>query len=170
MFSYFVDLLRKFIIETVQTHTFSVSPKPVLRVKKLHPDAILPKKGSEHAAGYDLNAYCEETVIESFTRKLIKTGLVIELPENCYGRVAPRSGLSLKGIDIGAGVIDIDYRGEVGIILCNNSKSDFTVNKGDRIAQLVCEQIFYPHIEEIREVTETNRGSGGFGSTGKKAL
>lgn len=95
------------------------------------------------------------------------TDIQIELPSGCYGRVAPRSGLAAKHfIDVGAGVIDEDYRGNVGVILFNHSTVPFEVKKGDRIAQLICEQIFYPSIEEVETLSITERGAGGFGSTG----
>lgn len=101
---------------------------------------------------------------------MIATDLSIIVPAGTYGRVAPRSGLAVKnGISTGAGVIDADYRGEVKIVLFNHSDRDFEVNKGDRIAQLVLEKIVNAEIQEItaEELTETERGSGGFGSTGK---
>ena len=93
------------------------------------------------------------------------------LPPGCYGRVAPRSGLALKkSIDIGAGVIDSDYRGEVGVILFNFGNKDFIVNMGDRIAQLIFEKIKTPKIKETDELEGTDRGIGGYGSTGMKAV
>ena len=87
----------------------------------------------------------------------------------CYGRIAPRSGLAHKNfIDVGAGVIDSDYRGNVGVILFNFGEQDFEVKKGDRIAQLICEKIEYPDLIEEEELAESERGDGGFGSTGVK--
>lgn len=100
-------------------------------------------------------------------KAVVKTDIQVELPEGCYGRVAPRSGLAVKNfIDVGAGVIDEDYRGNVGVVLFNHSDVDFPVAKGDRIAQLICERIFYPTIEEVDDLSDTKRGAGGFGSTG----
>lgn len=97
------------------------------------------------------------------------TDIQIELPSGCYGRVAPRSGLAAKNfIDVGAGVIDEDYRGNVGVVLFNHAAVPFEIKKGDRIAQLICEQIFYPTIEEVETLSITERGAGGFGSTGTK--
>lgn len=91
------------------------------------------------------------------------------MPEGTYGRVAPRSGLAWKNfIDVGAGVIDQDYRGNVGVILFNHSDVDFDVKKGDRIAQLICERIAHPNVVEVKSLSETARGEGGFGSTGTK--
>lgn len=101
-------------------------------------------------------------------KTLVKTDIQIALPSGCYGRVAPRSGLAAKHfIDVGAGVIDEDYRGNLGVVLFNFGKEKFEVKKGDRIAQLICERIFYPEIEEVQVLDDTERGAGGFGSTGK---
>uniref|UniRef100_A0A2K6AS81 Deoxyuridine 5'-triphosphate nucleotidohydrolase n=1 Tax=Macaca nemestrina TaxID=9545 RepID=A0A2K6AS81_MACNE len=106
--------------------------------------------------------------IPPMEKALVKTDIQIALPSGCYGRVAPRSGLAAKHfIDVGAGVINEDYRGNVGVVLFNFGKEKFEVKKGDRIAQLICERIFYPEIEEVQALDDTERGSGGFGSTGK---
>lgn len=140
--------------------------KRVVRFKKLSQHAFAPYKGSKLAAGYDLCSAYDET-IPALGKACIKTDIQIELPEGCYGRVAPRSGLSWKNhIDVGAGVIDRDYRGNVGVVLFNHAKTDYEVKKGDRVAQLICEKIFYPEIEETLILNETERGEGGFGSTG----
>lgn len=105
--------------------------------------------------------------IPAHGKQVAMTDIQIELPKGCYGRVAPRSGLAAKNfIDVGAGVIDEDYRGNVGVVLFNHADVTFEVKKGDRIAQLICEQIFYPQIVEMQELCETSRGAGGFGSTG----
>uniref|UniRef100_A0A0P4WC52 Deoxyuridine 5'-triphosphate nucleotidohydrolase n=1 Tax=Scylla olivacea TaxID=85551 RepID=A0A0P4WC52_SCYOL len=109
-----------------------------------------------------------DMVVPAEGKALVKTDIQVELPEDCYGRVAPRSGLSWKNhIDVGAGVIDQDYRGNVGVVLFNHAKVDFAVKKGDRVAQLICERIIYPEIEEVEEISETERGEDGFGSTGR---
>lgn len=108
-----------------------------------------------------------DTVVPARGKGLVKTDIQIEVPYGTYGRVAPRSGLAWKNfIDVGAGVIDQDYRGNVGVILFNHSDVDFDVKKGDRIAQLICERIVYPKVVEADTLTETARGEGGFGSTG----
>ena len=143
---------------------------PVLKVKKLHPDAIIPSKSSAYAAGYDLSALASCT-IEARCRMLIKTGISVAVPAGTYGRIAPRSGLALKnGIDVMAGVIDADYRGDVGVILVNLGSSPFTINPGDRIAQLILEKIesnaTVQEIAEADDLSPTSRGSNGFGSTG----
>ncbi|KAM7239516.1 hypothetical protein CapIbe_009011 [Capra ibex] len=137
-----------------------------LRFARLSEHATAPTKGSARAAGYDLYSAYDYTV-PPMEKVLVKTDIQIALPSGCYGRVAPRSGLAAKHfIDVGAGVIDEDYRGNVGVVLFNFGKEKFEVKKGDRIAQLICERIFYPEIEEVQILDDTERGSGGFGSTG----
>ncbi|XP_076983913.1 deoxyuridine 5'-triphosphate nucleotidohydrolase, mitochondrial isoform X1 [Tamandua tetradactyla] len=138
-----------------------------IRFARLSEHAIAPTRGSARAAGYDLYSAYGYT-IPPMEKALVKTDIQIALPSGCYGRVAPRSGLAAKHfIDVGAGVIDEDYRGNVGVVLFNFGKEKFEVKKGDRIAQLICERIFYPEIEEVQVLDVTERGSGGFGSTGK---
>ncbi|XP_015786476.1 deoxyuridine 5'-triphosphate nucleotidohydrolase isoform X1 [Tetranychus urticae] len=141
----------------------------VLRFKKLTKEATKPSKASELSAGYDLfSAY--DTVVPAKGKALVKTDLQLQIPAGCYGRIAPRSGLALKhSIDVGAGVVDADYRGNVGVILFNFGDEEFQVNKGDRIAQLICERIAYPELEEAAEnedLEATTRGANGFGSSG----
>ncbi|XP_053451017.1 deoxyuridine 5'-triphosphate nucleotidohydrolase, mitochondrial isoform X2 [Nycticebus coucang] len=138
-----------------------------LRFARLSEHATAPSRGSARAAGYDLYSAYDYT-IPPMEKAIVKTDIQIALPSGCYGRVAPRSGLAAKHfIDVGAGVIDEDYRGNVGVVLFNFGKAKFEVKKGDRIAQLICERIFYPEIEEVQVLDDTERGSGGFGSTGK---
>ncbi|NWR40879.1 DUT protein, partial [Regulus satrapa] len=138
-----------------------------LRFTRLSENAFAPSRGSARAAGYDLySAY--DCVIPPMEKAVVKTDIQIALPSGCYGRVAPRSGLAAKHfIDVGAGVIDEDYRGNVGVVLFNFGKETFEVKKGDRIAQLICERIYYPELEEVEALDDTERGEGGFGSTGK---
>lgn len=137
-----------------------------LRVLKLDPQAKLPTRGSSLAAGHDLYAV-QDTILKARGRGVVKTGLAIAIPAGTYGRVAPRSGLAVKhGIDTGAGVIDHDYRGEVGVVLFNHSDEDFTISRGDRIAQLILEKIDMAKAEEVESLDETVRGAGGFGSSG----
>merc|ERR1719348_2253279 len=142
-----------------------------LHFHKLSKNATTPTQGSKYAAGLDL-ASAETKVIKAGGRALVKTDLQVALPDGCYGRIAPRSGLAYKkGIDVGAGVIDQDYRGNVGIILFNFGHEDFKVEKGDRIAQFILEKIFIPTLVESSEkLEETVRGEGGFGSTGVKKM
>ncbi|KAK7116587.1 hypothetical protein V1264_002246 [Littorina saxatilis] len=138
-----------------------------LRFAKLTKEASTPTRGSELAAGYDLYSAYDYTV-PAHGKVVAKTDIQIALPEGCYGRVAPRSGLAAKHfIDVGAGVIDQDYRGNVGVVLFNFAETEFEVKKGDRIAQLICERIYLPALEEAESLDKTDRGAGGFGSTGK---
>ncbi|KAK0163631.1 hypothetical protein PV327_007295 [Microctonus hyperodae] len=125
----------------------------ILKFSKLTDKAFPPVKSSALAAGYDLrSAY--EYCIPPEGKALIKTDLQIKVPDGTYGRIAPRSGLAWKHfINVGAGVIDADYR-------------PFPIAPGDRVAQLICEKIEYPMIEEVETLDDTQRGSGGFGSTG----
>ncbi|XP_048376584.1 deoxyuridine 5'-triphosphate nucleotidohydrolase-like [Stegostoma tigrinum] len=137
-----------------------------LRFARLSENARPPSRGSKRAAGFDLySAY--DYVISARDKAVVKTDIQIAVPPGFYGRVAPRSGLAAKHfIDVGAGVIDEDYRGNVGVVLFNFGNEDFKVKKGDRIAQLICERICYPELEELKSLDETERGAGGFGSTG----
>ena len=145
----------------------SFNKLPQLQIKKLQPDALVPKQGSQFAAGFDLYAYGEKTVVPARGKACISTGIAMAIPLGNYGRIAPRSGLAAKNsIDVGAGVIDADYRGEVKVLLFNLSDVDFEVKAGDRIAQLIIEKYTPTQIMEVEELSETNRGEGGFGSTG----
>mgnify|MGYP000963340248 CR=1 FL=1 len=122
---------------------------PKLRVKKLDPKAFIPTKGSEHAAGYDLYSI-EQIIIPPNSKALVSTGISMAIPVGNYGRVAPRSGLACKNfIDVGAGVVDADYRGEVKVLLFNFAKEEFKVSVGDRIAQLIIEKYTRTEIEEV---------------------
>ena len=124
----------------------------VVRVQRVNANAKLPVRGTEEPTGYDLAA-AQAAVVPAHGKCLVKTGLAMPLRTGCYGRIAPRSGLALKEfIDVGAGVIDADYRGEVGVILFNFGKEDFVDNMGDRIAQLIFEKIKTPIVKEINEV------------------
>ena len=139
-----------------------------LKVKKLTYDATVPTRGSDCAVGYDLYSSEDAVVPNQAGRALVGTGITVVLPPGVYGRVAPRSGLAVKHcINVGAGVIDPDYTGEIKVVLFNHGSNDFEIKKGDRIAQLVLERCETPPIEEINIVEDTERGSGGFGSTGQ---
>jgi len=134
-------------------------------------DNTLPAYETELSAGVDLRAQVEAPItLKPMERKLIKTGLFIELPKGTEAQVRPRSGLALKkGISVlnSPGTIDADYRGEIGVILINLSNEAFEVNQGDRIAQLVFAQYQQAEFIEVEQLSETQRGEGGFGSTGK---
>ena len=139
-----------------------------LRVKRLSEKATLPTRGSPLSAGYDL-ASAEEKVIAPGQRAVVKTDLSIACPEGTYARIAPRSGLTVKkGIHVGAGVVDADYRGPVGVVLFNLGQEDFSIQVGDRIAQMILEEIKMVPVVDVGEsdLDATERGSGGFGSTG----
>jgi dUTP pyrophosphatase len=137
-----------------------------LKFLRLHPAATLPQRGSQHAAGLDLCSI-ENLELNPGQRAAVRTGLSVDIPQGFYGRVAPRSGLALKaGIDVLAGVVDSDYRGELMCILINLGEAPFGIKPGDRIAQLIIEQIATPAAEWAMELTGTARDQGGFGSTG----
>lgn len=142
------------------------SSDPALKVVLLHNDAKPPARGSKHSAGYDLSAG-EAALVPRRGIAVVKTGLKIKVPYGYYGRVAPRSGLAVRrAIDTGAGVIDADYRGEVAVVLFNHSEDDFSVQVGDRIAQLVVEKISMGDVQIMDSLDDTDRGAAGFGSTG----
>lgn len=137
----------------------------IIQIKKLNDLSVIPSKGSNKAAGYDLISI-EDYILMPLERKLFKTGLSLSIPIGMYGRIAPRSGLAYKdGIDVLAGVIDEDYRGEIGVILINFGKTEKQFKIGDKIAQIIFE--FYNNINFniVNELTETLRGEEGFGST-----
>src|SRR3989338_1664612 len=110
-----------------------MEPEIILKIVKLHPDATLPLQQTPQSAGYDL-ASIDDYEIQPSCRCLVSTGLQLAIPRCCYGRIAPRSGLAVRCIDIGAGVIDSDYRGEIKVLVINNANQPFLIRKGDRIA------------------------------------
>lgn len=141
----------------------------MLPVKRLSSNATLPRRANDRAAGYDLSS-AHDLTVPARGRALVKTDLAVAVPPGTYGRIAPRSGLALKnGIGVGAGVIDSDYRGNVGVVLFNHSDADFSVQVGDRIAQLLLELIVTPTVQEVAELDDTSRGAAGFGSSGLSA-
>ena len=140
-----------------------------LSFKRVHPDTVLPAYAHPSDAGMDIRSVADMTV-PARGRALVPTGLVVLLPPLYEAQVRPRSGLALKhGITVlnTPGTIDSGYRGEIGVILFNSSDVDFQVKKGDRVAQVVIAPVIQPVIEEAQEIDETDRGAGGFGSTGK---
>lgn len=142
--------------------------KYVLKFIKIKKNAKFPSKGSPGAAGIDLVSV-ENIEIEAKGKALVGIGIKIQLPEGTYGRIAPRSGLAINNfIDVGAGVIDGDFRDEIKVVLFNHGSESFKIREGDKIAQLICEKICIPEIIEVSELNETVRGARGFGSSGIK--
>ena len=139
-----------------------------LGFKRIHPEATLPAYAHASDAGMDVRSV-EDVTIPVGGRALVHTGLVMELPPRYEAQVRPRSGLALRhGVTVlnTPGTIDAGYRGEVGVILANFGDAPFEVKKGDKIAQLVIAPVTQPVIVEVADVNETDRGAGGFGSTG----
>jgi dUTP pyrophosphatase len=127
----------------------------------------IPSRGSDHAAGLDLYAAVSAHLPKG-SRAVIPTGIAIAIPEGYVGLVWPRSGLAVKrGLDVMAGVIDADYRGEVGVVLINHGQEDVLICEGERIAQLLIQPVLMAEPVEVSELPETDRGAGGFGSTGE---
>lgn len=154
--------------------------KVFFNIKKLRPNVKIPTLGSPGAAGYDIYAdsdfYVPEITVDgsidngfnvNIGQMLHKCGFSVQIPKEYYLRIAPRSGLALKGIDIGGGVIDSDYRGEVGVILYNLNQFNYSFKKGERIAQMILTKIETPEITVVDDLDSTEREQGGFGSTGK---
>ena len=143
-----------------------------LKIKKLRPSAKTPVRATDGAAGYDLSACIDsELLLPAGGCKLIPTGIAIALPENTVGLVFGRSGLGIRHQIAPAnavGVIDSDYRGEIAVGLKNHSDTDYIIKPGERIAQLVIMPVLTPQLEETDELSETERSSGGYGSTGKE--
>lgn len=141
-----------------------------VNIKRLNNEAKIPTRGSEYAAGYDLYAHCQGIPIEPHKTELIGTGIAVEIPEGYFGGIFARSGLATKENLRPAncvGVVDSDYRGEVKVALHNDGNVTRIVKNGERIAQLVIIPYLNVDFEEVKELTETERGNGGFGHTGK---
>lgn len=145
----------------------------VLKIKKLKENAVIPKRATKGSAGMDLYACIDnDVVINPGQLVVIPTGIAIELPsENYMANIYARSGLGIKhGICLsnGVGVVDSDYRGEVCVGLCNVSDKQYTIEPNERIAQMVIAPVSVMDIEQVDVLDDTERGNGGFGSTGKK--
>jgi dUTP pyrophosphatase len=137
-----------------------------IKFKKINDKATQPTFGSKHSAAMDLYS-CEPVELEPGEYTLVKTGIVMEIPEGYWGNIRDRSGLAAKhAIHTLAGVIDSDYRGELKIAMINLSKEIYSINIGDRIAQMIISQHESPELEEVSELDDTDRGAGSFGSTG----
>lgn len=142
--------------------------KFILKIQKVHKDAIVPSYAHEGDAGLDLFSV-EEVTINPSDSALIKTGIKIELPSQTEAQVRPRSGLALKHkitVLNTPGTIDEGYRGEIGIILINHGKDAFVVEKGMKIAQMVVKPVWYVETCEVENLSDTQRAEGGFGSSG----
>lgn len=143
----------------------------IVRVKKLHPNAKLPTYGSPEAAGADLYACLEEAVtIQPGEVYWVPTGIALEVPKGCAGLVYARSSMGAKrGLAPAnkVGVVDSDYRGEIKVVLLNHSNQPQTLEPGERVAQFVITPVLTPAYEEAEDLSDTSRGIGGFGSTGK---
>ena len=137
-----------------------------LQIKRLTLDATLPTRASPGSVGYDLYSL-NDLVIQPNSRDIVSTGVCATIPLGCYGRIAPRSGLTVKYvIHVGAGVIDPDYTGELKVCLFNLGSVPFEIKQGERIAQLILEKCSTPLIQEVNELQKTMRANRGFGSTG----
>jgi len=137
-----------------------------IRVKKLSDSSQVPTRGSPCAAGWDLYA-SEPCTVPERGKAIIKIDIAIAIPYGYYGRIAPRSGMSWKNhTDIGAGVIDCDYRGPIGVVMFNHGAESLSIKMGDRVAQLVIEKINTSTLVEVDVLDHMERGEDGFGSTG----
>ena len=137
----------------------------ILKVKKLYSDSMIPTRGSKEAAGLDLYAHSGGN-IPAGERVKIPTGIAMEIPTGCYGDIRSRSSMYARGLEA-EGTIDSDYRGEVYVMIHNHADEDITIRLGDRIAQIVIQAYEQCEVMEADELSETERGNKGFGSTGK---
>jgi len=138
-----------------------------LKIKKLHADAIIPKYAHFDDAGFDLFAV-EDTLVKKNERAIIKIGIAMEIPTGYVGLVWDKSGISVKeGIKTLAGVVDSTYRGEALVAVINLGNVDYVFKKGHKVAQMIIQKKETVEFEEVEELSETKRGEGGFGSTGK---
>jgi dUTP pyrophosphatase len=166
-------LVKSFYITRIDQYSYLTTDHidQHMKVFLLNDAVTMPERKTPQSAGYDIVASVD-AYLPAKGRGVVGTGLVVAIPEGYYGRIASRSGLSLNhGIEVGAGVIDSDYRGEVKVLLYNHSNADFQVKKGERISQLILQKITTPELVRVRgekELDETTRGAGGFGSTGIK--
>jgi dUTP pyrophosphatase len=141
--------------------------KKIIRVKTLDDKARIPTKSNHQDAGWDLYA-SEDSLIKPNHRTLIKTGVALEIEQGFVGLIWPRSGLAVKsGVDVFAGVIDAGYRGEIGVCLFNSSDTEVYIKQGDRIAQVLFQEVPEFTLQKSDNLESTSRGDGGFGSSGK---
>lgn len=157
----FINILKQFV-EIVNVWC----RKPVLKIKLLSENAYVPTKATNHAAGHDLFA-TRNIIIAPNSQELINTDIAIQPPPGTYGRIVGRSGMNKLRINVISGTVDIDYTGEISILIRNNSDKNYLISRGDRIAQLICEKIEYATIVCVSELPRTTRAANGFGSSGK---
>ena len=138
-----------------------------MKVKKLHPDALLPRRAHPTDSGADLFALAR-TVLPSRAVTNVHTGVAVELPEGTSGIIWGKSSVESKGVKAMAGLVDAPYRGELIVCMYNLNDTEFVFEKGQKVAQLVVLPTLYPDFEEAEELSDTARGAGGFGSTGNK--
>ncbi len=137
-----------------------------IQIKKINKEAQLPKYAINGDAGLDLHSI-EDVVVRAGKNRAIQTGIAMAIPCDFVGLIWDKSGIALKReIKTMGGVIDSNYRGEISVIIKNLSKQDYKINKGDKIAQMLIQKVEYPTIEEVSKLDDTDRGDGGFGSTG----
>ena len=147
------------------TNTEDYTPVPAIKCQLTDGNAQIPIRATCEAAGLDLFSPIDATV-KAKDRFILDTCIKVQLPEGCYGRVAPRSSLAARyGLDIGAGVIDPDYRGSIKLVIFNFGEQDYQIKQGERVAQLICETIVKPEIQQVDALLPTDRNDGGFGST-----
>lgn len=149
---------------------WEIDNSPIVNLVKVYDDAIVPRYQTESSAGCDLHAYTKNPItIQSGETALIGTGIAFTCPSKCFGAIVPRSGLAAKhGVTVlnAPGTVDRDFTGEAKVLLVNHGKEPFTINMGDRIAQLIFipyKQVYFKPVESLEK---TERGTGGFGSTG----
>lgn len=141
----------------------------MIQFKRLHPNAIVPTKGTFASAGFDLYADADYEIVGGAGNVLVKTGIACKLPAGTYGRIAMRSGLAAREhLGVGAGVIDLDYSGEIMVLVhCLQADRVVQLKRGERIAQLVPELLATPAVNIVDDFEETHGGHAGFGSTGR---
>ena len=161
--AHFLKHAKKLIERFHKEHPKAI--RVIAQYVKADPNAVEPKRSSKEAVGFDLYSVVN-LEIEPESRKLVETGIKVKCPASSYLRIAPRSGMALKGIDVAAGVVDPDYTGTIKVLLVNTTKELFKVSIGDRIAQGIFELAVTPSLEKVEGLEGTSRGTQGFGSTG----
>lgn len=137
-----------------------------LKIKKLHTDAKLPTRAHSYDAGIDLYTY-QTVTINPHETKDVSTGIALEIPENFVGLIWDKSSIGAKGLKTLGGVIDAQYRGEIKILLHNLNDTSYTFEAGHKVAQILIQKVEFPELVEVEKLSDTTRGEGGFGSTGR---